>query len=235
MSRRRIVVLTLAILLALGLGYMLGGERNFGDSLTIRTYPVPAENGDDLRRALSNLFYTAKDKPRDANVELVNNNLLVVKAPRQLQRDVAKFIAEFAKTSKTKTPIKFELWVIEAVEGIGNGSTMGEIQAPLEALTGADKKTFTVKDHLILESVEFESAEARGPSATIKVYDARVVGDRIQAEIRSSYDHNSSSEVHVNLLNEGFTVIGSGHASQQPGSKEPKKETFSIIRATVLK
>src|SRR3954467_15617425 len=99
MQKQRIVIGAIALVAAIGFGFVIGQQRR-NEDLTVpvvRTYNTQPERIDELKAQLNKLL-EQKDAPNLGRVQAFTNGLMIVRAPEGYQHGIRKLIELLEKT-----------------------------------------------------------------------------------------------------------------------------------------
>ena len=197
-----------------------GPQAEQQDAISLRTYAVPAGEGEQLRSLLNNAFMW-KDQPH-AKATVTPDGRLVVVGPEKLQQGVQALVDQMQQHPPTPPPtVKLTYWLVlgkpgGATQATGALSAVGPALEEIQREDGPQQLTLLEKMENV--SITGEQAETRGTNMRVE-QTTNMVGGRILAELYfSSLRGPSGLRTRLELPPGKLVVLGeSGYDTGKDG------------------
>jgi len=241
MNIRNTAIFAVCLILAIGLGLLLGNSfQEKPQGLTIKTYQVPEDRAEEIRSNLNGLF--AADRS-DGRTQVVGSGSLVVKASDRYQYGIAKLIERLSKEKPNPRSVRFEYWMVRAESG--GSKARSQTLAPLKSTLDAITETHGAKDFILMEHLSFGTLNGRdvrikGALTEVKAkpyFNAGAVDVELKVNTMASLGEIETS---LSLKSGEFVVLGqtimlpnARDVAEGKGVAQESKEVFHIIQAVV--
>jgi hypothetical protein len=241
MNVRNLVFLVACLILAIGLGVVLGKNSEAQkQTLSIKTYDVPIDKAEEIRRTLSHLF---TNDHTDGSSQIFGNGSLVVKASESYQQGIAQLIDRLSKEKATARSVRFDYWMVRSEpQAVPANPGLDPLQTILGTITqSSGTKNFTLLEHLAFSTLNGRDVRIKGAMSEVKAKPF-VRGDSLDVELKlNSRAALGEVESSINMKSGEFIVVGQTimqpNANALAEDKVPgsnSKDVFHIIRAEVL-
>lgn len=183
MSGRRGLVALVVLVLTLGIGFWFGKHKSRGvvNDPVLQTYQVNPSRAKEIQSALNHLFYAGEKNPRLGKVQLVNPDVLAVRAPKSLIGGVGQLVdvAGQKEVTDPERMIRLEYWLVVGSKNPKLGRVdRADLQSTLKAIAGASGDVF----------FKVLSRHKVSSQTTQRV---RAMGSLVQLRVNSSAQKNS--------------------------------------------
>ena len=235
MQKSQILLMSLSLFVAVGLGVVLGKQQNTEKMKlpVLRTYVVPQGQSDEIRAGLTRLFDRQTSPETAASVQLVGN-MLLVKAPESFQAGISDLIQGMGNgNSEIQGNVKLEYWLITGEDGESNEKNFEQLQPVLNSLTqSGEKKKFKIIEHLIANSMNLQEMQIEGAEVRLKSQN-KIQKDavHVMVDINSSFGKIKSF---LKMKSGEFVVLGENAMRGSEHGVNPKVNVYHILRANVV-
>jgi hypothetical protein len=241
MNVRNLTLLAGCLLLAVGLGLMLG--KNFEaqkQAMIIKTYQVPPERAEEIRRTLAALF--ASDRG-DGNSQIFAGGTLVVKASETYHQGIAQLIDRVLKEKAPSRSVRFDYWMVRAEPAAASKSTgLDPLQTVLDTISKSQgPRIFSLLEHLSFNTLNGRGVTIKGAISEISAKPLLRLQDMdVELKLRSKASLGEIEST-VNMKSGEFVVLG--QTVLQPKAQDlaedkittpSSKDVYHILRAEIL-
>lgn len=235
MQKSQILLMSLSIFIAAGLGLVLGKQQK-SEKMKIqvlRTYNVPEGRSEEIRGGLTHLFNQQTSPETAASAQTIGNTL-VVKAPEGFQAGISDLVQSLEKQKNEKQGnVKLDYWVLTGEEGDSNEKTFDQLQSVLGSLSQVSgKKKFKVIEHLSSSAMSNMEMLIEGAEAKLKSQN-KIQGDtvRVMVDMQSSFGKIKSI---IQMKSGEFVVMGENAMKGSEHGVNSKINIYHILRAQVV-
>jgi hypothetical protein len=215
--------------------------------LLLRSYTVPAGQGQQAKSILQSLFYGVKDKVA-ARATLSPDGQLVVVAPETIHKGVAELVARMKEGKPQGAPPSVEMtyWLVvgRPAPKTRVDETIGAIKPALEAVASAQgPMEFRLLERLKVSSLSDSHGRGSGRHATIR-QTVSVTGKRAIADLDITLPHDKrSSHLETRVAIDPAKLLVLGEAGIEPpagfwpitggGGKRGDSTLYYVVRMNI--
>lgn len=227
--------ITLALILAVALGYAGAKNMKPDESLNLRSYSVPSGRAEEIRDVLNRVF--SKERT-DGVATVFGDNVLLVKGSDSYQAGIAKMISQIGDRKSTARSIRIQYWLVQAEKSAqSNAEQFKDINPALNAITQAEgSKKFTLVEHISSSVLDRRESHMKGSQAEFKamprITDNGGVDISVDSHTRTAGEIRLDTQVksgEVVVLGENGTVD-----DKHGGGPVQGVQSYHIIRADIV-
>jgi hypothetical protein len=222
----------LALIFAVVLGYIAARKINpDSQTMSIRTYAVPASRSEEIKNVLNRMFSTDKT---DGSAQVFGNGTLIVKGPESYQAGISRLVSEISDKKRSLHTIHFDYWLVR-----GEAATPSNADqiAPLASVLATINKAQGSKNFKLLEHIGFNSLDRRevvlqGSLAEVKNI-SKEVDDAIELSTEINAHRLGQLRINTQVKSGEFVILGENGLGASE-DEHHSKELYHIIRAETL-
>ncbi|MGZ3721717.1 MAG: hypothetical protein ACXVA9_02225 [Bdellovibrionales bacterium] len=171
MQTKRFILVAVSVLVAIGLGFMIGSRRHSSDLMipVVKTYMVPVDRTEEIKTQINKLIEGGVPET-NGRAQVFSNGLMIVRAPEGFQRGIGQLIEQLEKVkSLPRQTVHIDCWIVTGQEDkVSNAESIAVLALPLAAIAKLDgPRKFHVLEHFGTNSISGQETKIKGAVAEV--------------------------------------------------------------------